>query len=222
MRTLIAGCLIVLVIALLGFGVAGYFAYRWAQPMIQSTSDYLARAREMSRLGDGVTNKSPHIPPANGELTAAQVDRFVAVQTRVRDELDARWAEIEKQSAQIREKTQDGRELTFNEFITVFSDLTSIYMEARREQVNALNVHKFSDAEYWWVRMRIYEAAGMEIASGVDVSKLEQLARDNGISTSLRVEFDSVKQKVPPVNIKLVRPHLAKLKAAFPLAILGL
>jgi hypothetical protein len=221
-KKVLVGCLIVLVIAIFGFAAAGYYAYRWAQPMIQSTTDYLDRARELSRLGDRVNNKSPYSPPASGELSPQQVDRFLAVQTRVRDEMGARWAEIEKKSAEIREKTKDGRELTFSEFTTVFSDLAGIFLDARREQVNALNVQKFSDAEYTWVRLRVYEAAGMEVASGVDLSKIEQLARDNGISTSLRFEVDNAKPNVPAANTKLVRPHLEKLKQSFPLAILGL
>ncbi len=218
MKKILFGCLIVLVIAMIGFAVAGYYAYRLAQPMIQSTGEFLDRARELSRLGDRVANQSTYVAPDDGELTEAQLDRFLAVQTRVRDELGARWAEIEKKSAEIREKTQDGRQLTFTEFTTVFSDLAGIYMDARREQVNALNVHKFSDSEYWWVRMRVYEAAGMEITSGIDLSKLEQMAKDNGV----RVELDKARPQVPEANIKLVRPHLVKLKESFPLAIVGL
>jgi hypothetical protein len=221
-KKVLAGCLIVLLIAVFGFAVAGYYAYRWAQPMIQSTADYLDRARELSRLGDRIANKAPYNPPPNGELTLAQVERFLAVQARVRDEMGARWAEIERKSAEIREKTKDQRELTFAEFTAVFSELAAIYADARREQVNALNLHKFSDAEYRWVQRRVYEAAGMELTSGFDVSRLEQLARDNGISTSLRFDVERAKATVPVVNMTLVRPHLAKLKESLPLAILGL
>ena len=222
MKKVLAGCLIVLVVAIFGFAAAGFYAFRWAQPMIQGTADYLDRARELSRLSDRINNKSPYVPPADGELTHAQVDRFLAVQARVRDELGARWAEIEARSADIREKTKDRRDLTFSEFTTMLSDLAGIYMDARREQVNALNVHKFSDEEYRWVRLRVYEAAGMEITNGIDLSKLEQVARDNGISTSLRVDLEKAKPQVPAANIKLVRPHLARVKESFPLAILGL
>jgi hypothetical protein len=220
MKKVALGCLIVLAIALFGFAVAGYYAYRWARPMIQSTTEYLDRARELSRLSERVVNQAPYVPPASEQLTESQIDRFLAVQMRVRDELGARWAEIEKKSAEIREKTKDGRELTFSEFTTVFSDLAGIYLDARREQVNALNVHKFSDEEYRWVRRRVYEAAGMEITSGIDVSKLEQLAKDNGMS--LKLEIDKAKPQVPAANIKLVRPHLATLKESFHLAVLGL
>ena len=222
MKKILVGCLIVLVIALIGFGAAGYYAYRWAQPMIQSTGDYLDRAREMTRLGDRVQNRAPYVPPANGELTSTQVDRFIAVQGRVRDELGSRWTEIETKSAQIREKTQNNqRELTFSEFTTVLSDLSSLYLEARRAQVDALNVHKFSDGEYAWVRNRIYEAAGMELVGGIDMSKIEALARDSAMKSNVKLP-DIPKPNVPEANLKLVKPHVAKLKESFPLALLGL
>ena len=232
MKKVLTGCLIVLVIALIGFGVAGYYAFRWAQPMIQSTGDYLERARQMSSLGDRVQNRAPYVPPASGELTATQVDRFVAVQTRVRDALGERWAEIETKSALIRDKTQnnsasadglrrDRLELTVAEFTSVFSDLASIYIEARRAQVDALNAQKFSDAEYTWVRNRVYEAAGMEVASGIDMSKIEALARDSAMKANVTLP-DIKKPNVPEANIKLVRPHLVTLKGSLPIAVLGL
>jgi hypothetical protein len=221
MKKLAIGCAIVLAIAVCGFAAAGYYAYRWAQPMIQDTADYLDRARELTRLGDRVDNKSRYVPPASGELTRSQIDRYLAVQSRVHDQLGARWAEIEKKSADIRDKTRDGRELTFTEFTTVLSDLSGLYLEARREQVDALNVHKFSDAEYTWVRLRVYEAAGMEITSGIDVSKIEQVAKDAGVE--VRLDASNVpKPDVPAANRTLIKPHLAKLKEAFALAFLGL
>lgn len=222
MKKILVGCLIVLVLAIAGLGVAGFYAFRWAQPMIQSTGDYLDRAREMSRLADRIANKSPYIPPENGELTQAQVDRFVAVQTRVRDELGARWSEIETKSAQIREKSQENhRELTFSEVGAVFSDLTGIYMDARRAQVAALNIHKFSDGEYTWVRRRVYEAAGVEIAGGIDLSKFEQLAREGAQKSRVTLP-DMPKPQVPAANVKLIKPHLAKVKEWVPMAVLGL
>ena len=35
-------------------------------------------------------------------------------------------------------------------------------MQARRYQVDALNQEQFSQAEYCWVRDRIFQAAGMK------------------------------------------------------------
>lgn len=220
MKKLIAGCLIVLAIAAVGFSAAAYYAYRWAQPMIQKTGDYLERARELARLSDRVANRSPYVPPAGGELTPSQIERYLAVQARVHQALGARWTEIEKKSADIREKTKDGRQLTFTEFTTVVSDLAGLYTEARREQVDALNAHRFSDDEYRWVRLRVYEAAGMEISSGIDLARVEQIAKDNGMTLTL--DADKATPQVPAANLELVRPHLAKLKESFPLAVLGL
>jgi hypothetical protein len=221
-KKILVGCLIVLVIAVIGFSVAGFYAFRWARPMIESTANYLERARELSRLSDRITNKAPYVPPESGELTAVQVERFVAVQTRVRDELGDRWAEIETKSAEIRDKTQaNQRDLTLAEFTSVFSDLAAIYTEARRAQVNALNVQRFSDGEYTWVRRRVYEAAGMEIAGGIDMSKIEDLAREGALKSNVKLP-DIKKPDVPEANIKLVKPHLAKIKEWVPMAFLGL
>jgi hypothetical protein len=238
MKKLLAGCLVVLVIALAGFSVAGFYAFRWARPMIENTANYLDRAREMSRLADRITNKSPYVPPETGRLTATQVERFVAVQTRVRDELGERWSAIEAKSAEIRQKATAGtdnategtdntdkgvrgRDLTLAELTSVFSDLAGIYTEARRAQVNALNAQRFSDAEYTWVRRRVYEAAGMEIAGGIDLSKFEELARESAMKSSVMLP-NLPKPKVPEANLKLVKPHLAKIKEWVPMAFLGL
>lgn len=193
MKKVLAGCLIVAVIAMVGLGVAGYYAFRMARPMID-------RAREMSELGDRVVNKSPYVPPKNGELTPSQVERFLAVQTRVRRELDKQWREIETKTV---------------------SDLANIYIDARRAQVTALNTQKFSDAEYSWVRRRVWEATGIHLAGGMDMSAIEDLARRGAEAQKVELP-DMPLPEVPEHNIRLVKPHLAKLKDWIPMAVLGL
>jgi hypothetical protein len=221
MKKVLTGCLIVLVIAMIGFGVAGYYAYRLARPMIESAGDYVTRAGELSELGDRVANKAPYVPPQNGELTAGQVDRFVAVQGRVRSELDNRWTEIELKSAEIRKKTEGNETLSFADVRTIFSEFANIYIEARRAQVEALNIHKFSDGEYTWVKRRVYEAAGMEVASGLDFSAIEDLAREGAQRSSTKLP-DMPMPQVPPANIELVKPHIARLKEWLPMTVMGL
>ena len=81
----------------------------------------------------------------------------------------------------------------------MLSDISNIYMEARRAQVDALNGQKFSDAEYTWVRNRIYEAAGMEVASGIDLSQIEALARESAMKSNVRLP-DIKKPNVPEAN----------------------
>lgn len=221
MKKILAGCLIVVLIALVGFGVAGYYAYRVAKPMLQNAGDYVARAREISRLGDRVANKQAYDAPANGELTPAQVDRFMAVQARVRSELGPQWSAIEQKSSEIRRKTEGNEHLSFSEATSIFSDLANIYTEARRVQVIALNTQRFSEAEYGWVRRRVWEAAGMNVAKGIDMSAIEELAKQGTITKDLTVPPVPLPE-VPKKNIELVQPHLGKLKDWLPMAMLGL
>lgn len=222
MKKVLAGCLIVVVIALIGFGVAGYYAYRFARPMIDDAGDYLAKAREMSQLGDRVVNRAPYVPPKNGELTQAQVERFLAVQTAVRSELGAKWAQIEAKAAEVSAKTEDySRMLSMSEIASIFSDLATIYIDGRRAQVKSLNTQRFSDGEYTWVRNRVWEAAGMHVASGLDMSAIEDLARQGAQKSGTKLPEIPLPE-VPPNNIKLVKPHTAKLKEWLPMAALGL
>ena len=218
MKKLLVGCLIVVVIAIIGVGAAGYFAYRAVKPVIDNASNYMEKAREVTRLGENITVKTPFDPPASGELTQQQVERFIAVQTRVRSELSDKWTQIEQKSKELREKTDRNRQdWTFAEFTSVFSDIANIWVDARKSQVNALNTQKFSEGEYEWVRRRVYEAAGVELAGSIDLSKIESLAGRNGVTIP-----DVDLPKVPEKNIALVKPHVAKIKEWIPMAALGL
>lgn len=208
MKKLLVGCLIVVVIAIIGVGAAGYFAYRAVKPVIDNASNYMEKAREVTRLGENITVKTPFDAPASGELTQQQVERFIAVQTRVRSELSDKWTEIERKSKELRDKAN---------FTSVFSDIANIWVDARKSQVNALNIQKFSEAEYEWVRRRVYEAAGVELAGSIDLSRIESLAGRNGVTIP-----DVDLPKVPEKNIALVKPHVAKIKEWIPMAALGL
>jgi len=222
MKKVLAGCLIVIVIAIIGFGVAAFYAYRAMKPVIDNASNYMDKAREITRLGDEIKIKTRYEPPANGELTSTQVERFLAVQTRVRSDLNGQWEQIEKKSAEIKAKADANRQdWTLAEFTSVFTDIGSIYLAGRKSQVNALNVQRFSEEEYDWVRMRVYEAAGVELAGGIDLSKIEGLARENAGKNGVDIPKMDL-PKVPQKNVGLVKPHAAKLKEWLPMAFLGL
>ena len=222
MKKILAGCLIVLLVALVGAGVATYFAYRAMKPVIDNAADYMDKARIVERLGAAIENKSPFAPPASGELTQAQVERFLAVQTRVRSQVSDRWSEIEAKSAAIRARTDKNRnDWTLSEFSQVFGDIGGIWIDARRAQVEALNVQKFSEGEYEWVRKRVYEAAGIHLAGSMDLSMIEQLARDNAARAGMNLPEMEL-PKIPAKNIELVKPHAGKVKEWIPMAALGL
>ena len=222
MKKILTGCLIVAVIAMIGLGVAGFYAYRAMKPVIENASNYMDKAREVARLGEEIKIKSPYEPPKNGELTPAQVERFLAVQTRVRSDLGGQWAEIEKKSADIKAKASvSPKDWTLAEFTSVFSDIGSIWVAARKSQVNAINIQRFSEEEYEWVRARVYEAAGVELAGGMDLSKIEGLARENAGRSGVDIPKMDLPE-VPAANVALVKPHIAKIKEWIPMAALGL
>lgn len=222
MKKILGGCLIVFVLALVGLGVAGFYAYRAARPMLDNAADYVARARELSSLSDQVRNQSPYTPPATGELTASQVERFIAVQGRVRSELGDRWTEFAKTAESFKQKAGNQQSTwSFSDLTAMASNFLGIYTEARKAHVNALNIHRFSDEEFSWVRLRVYEAAGMELAGSFDTSAFEALARGGAEQTGVTVP-DLPVPKVPEVNAQLVKPHAAKLKEWLPMAMLGL
>jgi len=222
MKKILGGCLIVLVIAVVGLGVAGFYAYRAARPMFDNAADYVARARELSTLSDQVRNQSAYTPPPGGELTLSQVERFIAVQGRVRSELGDRWTEFEKTAESLRQKAESKQpEWSFSDLTSMASNFMGIYTEARKAHVTALNVHRFSDEEFSWVRRRVYEAAGMELAGSVDTSSIEAMFRDGAAKTGMTVP-EITMPEVPPANIALVKPHAAKLKEWLPMAMLGL
>jgi len=222
MKKILAGCLIVAVIAMIGFGVAAFYAYRAMRPVIDNASNYMDKAREVTRLGEEIKIKTPYEPPKTGELTATQVERFLAVQGRVRSDLGGQWAEIEKKSADIKAKASgDRKDWTLAEFTSVFSEIGSIWVAARKSQVNAINVQRFSESEYEWVRARVYEAAGVELAGGMDLSKIEDLARENAGRSGVEIPKMDLPE-VPAANVALVKPHIAKIKEWMPMAALGL
>jgi hypothetical protein len=219
MKKILVGCLIVVVIAIIGLGAAGYYAYRAMRPVIDNAANYMDKAREVTRLGDEITIKTPFEPPASGELTRQQVERFIAVQTRVRSDLNDKWEQIEQKSKEMREKVEDRhrQDWSLTEFTSVFSDIANIWVDARKSQVNALNIQRFSEAEYEWVRKRVYEAAGVNLAGTIDLSKIESLAGRGGVPMP---PMDL--PKVPEKNLELVKPHAAKVKEWIPMAALGL
>jgi hypothetical protein len=222
MKKIAVGCLIVFLIGIVAFGVAGFWAYRAARPMIESAGGYITRARELASISDRINNKSAYVPPTTGELTQSQVDRFLAVQNRVRGQLGSRWSELQTHAQEVQKRLDNhSGDLSFTEFTSIFSEFANIYTDARRAQVEALNIQKFSESEYSWVRQRVYEAAGVSLTGGIDMKEIEKMARQGTGSNSVRVP-DIPMPKVPATNLALIKPHMGQIKETMALAFLGL
>lgn len=220
-RNVVLGCAVVLLLVVIAAGVAFYyFVWTPGRELIASGSEAVATFDELDRIEEGVEDRSPYTPPADRRLTEEQVERLIAVQQSVRNDLGPRFEELE---ARYDSRTGGETEPSIREVFAFWRDLGGLAQEAKRRQVEALNEQGFSVGEYEWVREQAYLALGMDtLAIGID--EVVTAAREGGMSgmEELARQRDQVDQAVPPENRALVEPHRDELAEWAPLALLGL
>ena len=220
-KKLLVGCLVIVVIGGVLLAVGGYFLYRAAAPVIQDARNYLQGLAELGDLEQDIVNRNPFVAPENGELDGAQVERFVRVQDGVRLAMGERMAEIEAKYKHLKANTGSNQPPSFSEVTAALRDIGRLFVDARRYQVDALNKERFSQEEYNWVRARVFQAAGVEVANMVDLKKLEEaLRRNTGVDDLKAPELP--KMDVPEKNRELVKPYLGRMDGWIPLAFFGL
>jgi hypothetical protein len=221
MKKLLAGCLVVAVLAGVAVGVALYFGYQAFSPAIDNAAAVLQQARDAAAQSDRLENKTAYVPPADNQLTDAQVRRFLAVHQRTRDNLGPKWQEVQTQATRLEAQAkEDARELTLVEVAAMFRALGSVIVDARRAHIDALNAEQFSASEYSWVRARAYEAAGIEMVDAIDWSAVQEAVK-NGANQVGVTPPSLPPPDVPARNRELVKPHMAALQAWLPLTVLG-
>jgi hypothetical protein len=218
-KKLLVGCLVIVVLGAVVFAVGGYFLYRAATPVLENARNYVRGMSELGELEKEILNTAAYAPPESGELTDAQMQRFVRVQDSVRASLGQRFNEIEAKYQHLKADRQ--QQPSVSEVVSALGDMANVFVQARRFQVHALNQEGFSQAEYTWVRDRVFQAAGMEITSMIDLQKLGEAVREGtGIENIGAPKVPS--PKVPEKNRALVKPHLDKMEHWIPLTFFGL
>lgn len=217
MKKLLAGCLVILVLGIGVLVVGGFWLYNVASPVIESARASVATLSALDDLHGKIRNTATFTPPSSGELTEAQVRRFVQVQDHVRAALGRRVDEIERKYEHL---TRDGIAPGIAEMATALGDLTDAFVDARRHHIDALNEQLFSEDEYAWVRARIFQAAGVEAGSQFDWRAIEDALRRGGLDDIRRPELPKI--EIPERNRALVKPYLDKAKEWLPLAAFGL
>jgi hypothetical protein len=221
MKKFAIGCLVIAVLAGVVLAGGAYYVYRAARPLLDDARAYLSRMTELGEIAKQIENTAPHTPPANGELTDDQMQRFVRVQESVRAALGQRFGEIEAKYRHLKQNAEGNVPPSITEMLGALGDIANVFVQARRYQVNALNQEHFSQAEYSWVRDRVFQAAGVEITRSVDLKKLEEAVRNGtGIQDIRAPEIPM--PRVPEKNRALVKPHLTKMDDWLPLAFFGL
>jgi hypothetical protein len=221
MKKLLVGCLVIVVLGAILFAVGGYILYRAASPVLQDARNYMQNLSQLGELDREIANQSAYSAPASGELTEEQVQRFVRVQESVKASLGQRMREIEEKYKYLKSNATNDQQPSFTEVMNSLREIGGIFVDARRYQVEALNKERFSQAEYSWVRDRVFQAAGVEAVARVDLKALADAARQNTGLNDLQAP-DLPKVDVPEKNRALVKPHLGLMDEWIPLAFFGL
>jgi hypothetical protein len=218
MKKLLAGCLVVLVLGAVTVAVGTYFLYRAASPYIQDARSYLEGMSQLDDLEQKITLKTSYTAPPSGELTQAQVERFVRVQQHVRTQLGQRFSEIEKKYEYLR---SNDAQPSITELLGSLREMTGIVVDARRYQVDALNKEQFSQDEFSWVRDQVFRAAGVEFGSRIDLSKIQEAIRSGTGIEDINTDRLPLGE-IPARNRALVKPYVERMDEWLPLVFFGL
>lgn len=225
MRKFLAGCLVGLVLMAVGGVVAVYFVWRAASPVVDSVT-HVAEGLKGLRAADDIerelTTTTQFAGPPSGELTAAQVERFRRVQHHVRAALGSRLDAFGAKYRELSGTAADGTPSvpSLPQLIGGLADLPVVYLHALRAQVQAMNAEGFSRDEWSWVRVRVYQAAGLD-AVRYDARDLERAIRSVADGAQVNVRAVTLPD-APARNRELVKPYVGELTTWLGMAVFGL
>lgn len=216
MKKLLIGCLLTTVVLAI-VGIAGSY---WLYRKVSSTVSQFAEFAEVPKIEQQVRNTATFAPPASGELTAEQVERFVGVQTQVRQRLGQRFEDMQRRYKTLFDKPE-ATAVDLPALLSAYRDLAGSWMDAKRVQVEALNAANFSLEEYKWVRGMAYTALGLPFLD-VDVAELvESITGGQAPGEPARVG-GSIGPGGSEHNQKIVEPFRKQLEDNVALASFGL
>ena len=224
MRKFVAGCLAGVFVLVAVAGGLAYLAWDFIRPIVTTVTevtDGVKRLGEVTNLDEALTTAGPFTAPGNGELTKAQVTRFIRVQTAVREVLGTRMQRFTDTYRALR-RAPDGSERvpSLPDLLGGLSGLSDVYLEAWRAQVAAMNEEGFSRDEFSWMQLRVYQAAGLD-AVRYDARDLERVFENVARGVQLEVPAVSLPD-APAVNRALVKPHVEQMSSWLPMAVFGL
>lgn len=184
------GCLGVFVIVVVVAGVLAWFFV--GRPVMNGLETF----RDIHQTNERIENRASYDPPATGELTRDQVERFVAVQRSISEEMKQRLEELEQKYEQVNNQW-DQREPTVREAIGVWQDLGQLYADAKAIQVEALNEQGFSLEEYRFVRHSFYQALGYELIP-YNLDSIARAASEGDVGMGMDFErFRAEQSQIP-------------------------
>lgn len=224
MRKFVAGCLFAVILLTGGVALVVYLARDLVRPIVATVTgvtDGVRRLGEVTDIDRELTTTAPFEPPASGELTEAQVERFIRVQTAVKAALGTRAEAFAAKYRELSRRPDGTTEVpALPDLVAGLGDLPEAYLDAWRAQVRAMNADGFSRDEFSWVRLRVYQAAGLD-AVRYDARDLERVLE--AMARGVQLEAPPVSlPDVPAKNRALVKPHVSQLSSWLSLAVFGL
>ncbi|MFW5815235.1 MAG: hypothetical protein ACOCVP_00125 [Wenzhouxiangella sp.] len=205
MPKILLGCLIVLAVVVIGGGTVGYFMV--FKPAYQFASEVGSFSTEFAELNEQIAREPRYQPPLEGMLSASQFQRFLAAQRDMRAGMEGGLRELESRWQQVQSEIESQeRDANIVEMVTAYRDLADLILEAKRQQVEALQAHDFPLEEYLYVRNTVYRALGEDIA----------------VASFGQQGDPPMARQLPDEVLVMVRPHREELMEGYVLAWFGL
>jgi hypothetical protein len=217
-RNVVLGCLGVAVVVIL---VAGTLFYLNVIRPTRAIMPDLQQLGELQAMNAEIESKEPFTPTDDQSLTSNELDRFVHVQTDMKDSLGADFAPLDAKAHRVRSLEEGDKKVRvgLRDAIRSFQGLGPLMIRAKHAQVAALNDEGFSYGEYRWVRERFYRALGYK-----DVGLyLEDFARNlgKGKMPAPPAAADTI-GVIPPGDREMVSAYADSVKAWYPFLVFGL
>lgn len=208
MKKVLIALAVVFGVMAVGVGTCSYYVFSKARAFIAPLQQYAA-------IDKNVTNTSKFSAPASGELTADMVKRFMAVQEGMTTKLGPTVNALkEKQDELLKRQNDEHRQPTASENFAVITDMMKFIVEAKKAWAEALNQQHFSIDEYYWVRGRVYAAAGMTLED-MGLRNFTEALKNSGAGGDIPGKITSeiaTNEAVPDRNRELVAPYVPKMK----------
>ena len=215
MKKLAIGCLVVVLVvgvAVIGIGYYGYLK-------VKDTVSQLAELQKVPEIERGIRVKTPFTVPASGELTAAQVDRFMTVSTRARAPGPGHGGvRAQLQDARGQEGLHGRRHARPAGGLSRHGDRVA-HREARTGRRPERGRPWLE--EYRWIRSEAYRALGVPFVD-VDFARIAEQAQSGKQPSAPMMVGGAFTGPGPDANMKLVERHRKQLEDYVPLASFGL
>jgi hypothetical protein len=225
-RRLILGCGCVTLLVLVA---GGFLAWRM---VVEPARDALAELEGLADLdaqlpgrgndGASATDEPAYEAPADGELSASQVEGFVAVRRLVAAELETRVDELTREDGEPPIRVGGSGEAVEVDWTALkerAGQWRALVDDARTLQRQAAQEQGLAPAEYRWVRREVYRALGADVAD-LGVTELIALLRQGEVP--IEVDPEAARELAPEANRELVEPYAAELRETLPLMLLGI